>query len=107
MNAYLADLPTADALPASTLEELIAFNLAHVEEEMPYFGQEVFEKSQAKGPLTDEHYVKALELTLGASRGGIDGMIAEHELDALVAPTGAPAWKIDLINGDHYIGGSS
>jgi Asp-tRNA(Asn)/Glu-tRNA(Gln) amidotransferase A subunit family amidase len=107
LNAYLAGLPNLDLLPAKTLEELIAFNQAHADEEMPYFGQEIFEKSQAKGPLTETGYVEALELAQSASRRGIDQLLAEHELDALIAPTGAPAWKTDLVNGDHFIGGSS
>ncbi|MCA9726790.1 MAG: amidase [Candidatus Eisenbacteria bacterium] len=108
LNAYLASLPGVDDLPASTLEELIAFNNEHADQEMPFFDQEVFEYSQAKGPLSDEAYKKALELVQRACReDGIDKLMAEHHLDALIAPTGAPAWKIDLIDGDHFIGGSS
>ena len=107
LNAYLAGLPDADTLPATTLEELIAFNRAHAEEEMPYFGQEIFIKSQAKGPLTDPAYLKALQLVQSASRDGIDTLLEKHELDALVAPTGSPAWKTDLIDGDHFLGSSS
>ena len=108
LNAYLAALPAQDKLPARTLAELIDFNNKHTDEEMPFFGQEIFEKSQAKGPLTDEAYIEALELTQRASgKEGIDKLVAEHDLHALVAPTGSPAWKIDLINGDHFIGGSS
>jgi len=107
LNAYLAGLPNAGELPAATLDELIAFNEARAGEEMPYFGQEIFIKSQAKGPLTEPAYTKALELVRGASRAGIDGLLAEHDLDALIAPTGGPAWKTDLINGDHFIGSSS
>jgi amidase len=106
LNRYLASLPDA-ALSALTLEKLIAFNEDHADSEMPHFGQEIFVKSQARGALSDQEYLDALELVQNASRGGIDGLIAEHELDALVAPTGAPAWKIDLINGDHFMGGSS
>jgi len=107
LNAYLAGLPDADTLPATTLEQLIAFNRAHAEEEMPYFGQEIFIKSQAKGPLTDPTYLKALQLVQSASRGGIDTLLEKHQLDALVAPTGSPAWKTDLIDGDHFLGSSS
>ncbi len=107
LNAYLAGLPDEE-LSQLTLEKLIAFNEEHADEEMPWFGQEIFEKSQAKGSLDDEVYREALALARQATReDGIDALIAEHDLDALVAPTGAPAWKIDLINGDHFIGGSS
>jgi len=107
LNAYLAGLPTVDKLPATTLEELIAFNEEHAAEEMPHFAQEIFIKSQAMGPLTEAAYTEALELVQGASRQGIDRMLSEHELDALIAPTGGPAWKTDLVNGDHFIGSSS
>ena len=107
LNAYLAGLPTHDRLPATTLEQLIAFNRKHAAVEMPFFGQEVFLKSQKKGPLTDDAYLEALELVQGASRAGIDELLEEHELDALIAPTGGPAWKTDPVNGDHFGGGSS
>jgi amidase len=106
LNAYLAGLgPSA---PARSLEDLIAFNMAHAAQEMPYFGQELFEQSQAKGPLTEEAYLKALAENQRLSRQeGIDAVMDEHQLDALVLPTGAPPWKIDLIDGDHGLGGSS
>ncbi|MFQ5678579.1 MAG: amidase [Gemmatimonadota bacterium] len=106
LNAYLAGLgPDA---PARTLEELIAFNEAHREVEMPWFGQEIFERAQAKGPLTEEAYLEALDRARTLSRDqGIDAVMDEHRLDALVAPTGGPAWAIDLVNGDHFGGGSS
>ncbi|WIG57597.1 MAG: putative secreted amidase [Ktedonobacterales bacterium] len=105
LNAYLSDLPGASV---RSLEELIAFNTAHVEQEMPYFGQELLVASQAKGPLTDLSYLNALEENQRLSRQeGIDAVMEQHQLDALVMPTGAPAWKIDLIDGDHGLGGSS
>jgi Asp-tRNA(Asn)/Glu-tRNA(Gln) amidotransferase A subunit family amidase len=107
LNAYLATLPD-EALSALTLEDLIAFNEDNADREMPYFGQEIFRKSQDKGPLTEEGYGDALYLVKHASGpGGIDRLIAENDLDALMAPTGSPAWKIDLINGDHFLGASS
>jgi amidase len=106
LNSYLASLPDA-ALSALTLEGLIAFNEEQADREMPHFGQEIFIKSEAKGPLTEQEYLDALELVQSTSREGIDRLIAEHDLDAYVAPTGAPAWKIDLINGDHFLGGCS
>lgn len=106
LNAYLGSLgPDA---PIKSLEEAIAFNEAHSAEEMPYFGQDRFIQSQEKGPLTSPEYLEALETCRRMTRkDGLDAVFAEHGLDALVAPTGAPAWLTDLVNGDHYIGGSS
>jgi amidase len=108
LNAYLAGLPNRDRLPAATLDELIAFNREHAESEMPFFGQEVFLLARARGPLTDPAYLDALALVRKASgEDGIDRLVAEHDLDLLVAPTGSPAWKTDLVNGDHFLGSSS
>jgi amidase len=75
---------------------------------MPYFGQELFLKAQKKGPLTSPGYVKALRKCRRLSRElGIDAVMQKHRLDAIVAPTGNPAWPTDLVNGDHFTGGSS
>jgi amidase len=106
LNAYLASLgPNA---PVKTLEETIAFNEANRERSMPFFGQEIFLEAQEKGPLTTPEYLEALETCRRLSRKeGLDAVLDEHRLDALVAPTGAPAWTTDLVNGDHFIGGSS
>ena len=106
LNAYLADLgPDA---PVRTMEEVIAFNEAHPAEEMPYFGQELFLQAQAKGPLSDQDYLAALEENRRLSRQeGIDAVMDALDLDALLMPTGSPAWKIDLIDGDHHLGSSS
>jgi amidase len=106
LNAYLADLgPKA---PARSLEELIAFNERRKDVEMAFFGQELFLKAQEKGPLTTPAYVEALEKCRRLSRAeGIDAVMDQHQLDALLAPTGGPAWTTDLVNGDHYTGGSS
>jgi amidase len=107
IDAYLAALPDP-TLAAMTLDDLIAFNRDHADEEMAWFGQEIFVKAAEKGPLTDEDYTEALAAVQQATRAdGIDRLLAEHELDALIAPTGSPAWTIDLVNGDHFIGGSS
>jgi len=107
LNAYLAGLPDP-ALSRLDLAALIAFNQQNAERSMPWFGQEIFLKSQAKGPLTDEAYSSALRAVQQATRAdGIDALLAEHRLDALIAPTGSAAWSIDLVNGDHFIGGSS
>ncbi|MBV8757528.1 MAG: amidase [Deltaproteobacteria bacterium] len=103
LNAYLA---TANA-PVKSLADVIAFNQAHAAQEMPYFAQEIFEKAQAKGPLTDQAYLDARAKSLELARGGIDAALDKHKLDALVAPTAAPAWLNDLVLGDHIAGGST
>ena len=106
LNRYLAGRGP-DTGPR-TLEDLIAFNQSHADEEMPYFGQEIFLQAQEKGPLSDKAYQEALQTCQRLARvEGIDKVVAEHELDAIVAPTGGPAWTTDLINGDHFGGGSS
>ena len=75
---------------------------------MPYFGQDLFVQAEAKGPLTSKEYLDALDTDHRLARTeGIDALMAKHNLDAIVAPTGGPAWPIDLINGDHDTGGSS
>lgn len=106
LNAYLASTP--DTVPHRTLENLIAFNEANKGTVMPYFGQELFESAQAKGPLSDKAYLEALANNHRLSRDeGIDATLRAHQLDAIVAPTGGPAWPTDWVNGDHYGGASS
>jgi len=106
INRYLASLPPGDH--PRTLKALIDFNERNREREMPYFGQELFIRSEAKGPLTEAAYLKALRTSKTLSRAqGIDAVMTKHRLDALVAPTGGPAWTTDLLNGDHFTGGSS
>ncbi len=84
-----------------TLAGLIAFNLAHADQELPYFGQDIVLEAEARGPLTDLAYLEALNTSHRLSGPeGIDRVMDEHNLDALVAPTGGPARPIDLINGD-------
>ena len=105
VNVYLA---TRIGLSVHTLEDLIAFNNAHAAEEMPYFLQQLFVDSQAKGPLTDPVYLNALATDHRVSREeGIDRLMNDLNLDALFAPTRNPAWTIDLLNGDRSMGGSS
>jgi amidase len=106
LNAYLSALgPKA---PVRTLKDIIDFNDANREQEMPYFGQEIMLMAQKKGPLSERKYRAALAMNLRMSRAqGIDATMERYRLDALVAPTGSPAWPTDLINGDHYIGASS
>jgi len=106
INEYLAALGAGSKM--RTLADLIAFNEAHESTEMPYFGQEIFEQAQKRGPLTDAKYTKALAKSQQNTRArGIDAIMNAHELDALVAPTNGPAWLIDLVNGDADSGGSS
>jgi len=106
LNAYLAALgPSA---PARSLAELIDFNERSASDEMTYFQQERFIAAEAKGPLSDLRYLDALVIAHRLSRDeGIDRVMNEHELDAIIAPTGGPAWVTDLVNGDHFGGGSS
>jgi amidase len=106
LNSYLAALgPQA---PYRSLKELIEFNEKNRDREMPYFGQEIFTKAEEKGPLTDPAYRKALAKNHRLTRTlGIDAVMIKHKLDAMIAPTGGPAWPTDLINGDHFTGGFS
>jgi len=106
LNKYLAGL--GPAAPAKTLKDLIEFNEKNRDREMPYFGQDLFIKAEEKGPLTSPKYVQALKKNHTLSRTqGIDLVMNQHRLDALIAPTGGPAWPTDLINGDHFTGGYS
>jgi amidase len=106
LNKYLASLAPGDH--PRTLKDLIDFNERNREREMPYFGQEIFVRAEAKGPLTDPAYLKALRSGKALAQAqGIDAVMSKHNLDALVAPTGGPAWTTDLLNGDHFTGGSS
>ena len=106
LNAYLESLgPDA---PVRSLREIIEFNERNRPREMPCFGQEIFLKAQQKGPLTDKAYLDALEKNHQLARtDGIDAVINQHHLDAIVTPTAGPAWMTDLVNGDHESGGSS
>lgn len=102
---YLARRPGSSV---KSLKDVIEFNERNREREMPYFGQDIFLKSEAKGPLSSKEYLDALAQNRQLSRAeGIDFVMDKFKLDALVAPTGGPAWITDLINGDHATGGSS
>ncbi|MYB07977.1 MAG: amidase [Gemmatimonadetes bacterium] len=106
LNAYLATLgPDA---PVRTLAEIIEFNETNAELEMPHFGQERMIASEARGPLTDEAYLNAKRTIQRANReDGIDALMDEHQLDAIVAPTRDLPWVTDHIKGDRLDGGSS
>ncbi|GAC1452582.1 MAG: amidase [Gemmatimonadaceae bacterium] len=106
LNNYLASLGPRS--PVKTLQDIIAFNEQHKDQEMPWFGQEIMIQAQAKGPLTEKKYIDGLASNLKMSRtDGIDATMDKYKLDAIVAPTGGPAWVTDLINGDHFTGASS
>ena len=106
LNAYLARLgPNA---PVKTLQDIIEFNDRNREKEMPFFGQDTFLKAQEKGPLTTQEYLDALAKNHQLARKeGIDATMDKNNLDALVGPTGGPAWLIDHVDGDSFGGGSS
>jgi amidase len=106
LNAYLAGLgPQA---PVRSLKDVIAFNERNRDREMPFFGQDIMEKAQAKGPLTSKAYLQALRKNHLLTRAqGIDFIMKKHRLDALIAPTGGPPWNTDWLNGDHFTGGYS
>lgn len=106
VNAYLAERGTTVAV--RSLDEVIAFNRANASTAMPYFGQEQMERAQSMGSLRDAGYQDALARCRRLSRDdGIDAIMTEHTLDAIVAPSNGPSWPTDLINGDRYSGGNS
>ena len=105
LNKYLTALGPAS--PVHSLKDVIAFNAAHAREEMPYFGQEIMTMAESKGPLTTPAYRTALAKNHRLSREmGIDLVMTRNRLDALVAPTGAPAWLTDLVLGDSSLANS-
>jgi amidase len=106
LNAYLAGRSLE--CPVRSLAELIDFNEQHRAGVMPYFGQDLLIKAEAKGPLTDEAYRRALaDCHRIARAAGIDATLAQHRLDAIAAPSGPPAWLTDYVNGDQSAGSSS
>ncbi len=106
LNAYLASLgPNA---PVHSLEEVIAFNERNAGKELVFFGHETMIESQKKGPLTESKYLDELEKAKRlAGKEGIDAVMSEHRLDAIVAPTAGPACRVDFVYGDRGEGGSS
>jgi len=105
LNKYFASL--GENAPIKSLEELIEFNKKD-DIELKYFGQDILEKSQALGDLNTPEYRESLQKMLNASRkNGIDKVMNDNNLDAVIAPTGSPAWKTDLVEGDKFLGGSS
>src|SRR2546426_829118 len=106
LNRYLAEFGLG--APVKTLQDVIEFNERNKDQEMPYFGQDLFVKAQAKGLLTDQPYLDALAKCRRLARDeGLKAILEQQRLDAIVAPTGNPPWPIDLVDGDHFLGGSS
>jgi len=106
INAYLAATPPA--VTTRTLAELIAFNEAHADVEMPFFGQTLFERAEATKGLDSQEYRRAREISLRmAGELGIDRLLAEHDVVALVGPTMPAAWLIDAVHGDVITSGGA
>ena len=105
LNAYLSKTP--ETVKARTLADLIAFNLEHADQEMPYFKQEIFVKSEEMGTLHDDEYKQAVLDSQLAMQKVIDALMDEHNLDLIVMPSRNPANSQDLVNGDHPSGGTS
>jgi amidase len=105
MAAYLATRP---GIAVKNLDDLVRFNRDHAAEELRYFGQDLFEQAAKKGGLDSPGYLEAAAMCRRVSRDeGIDPALRNHRLDALVAPTGGPAWLTDLVNGDGFSGSSA
>ena len=98
LNLYLADLGPDAAV--GSLSDVIRFNEERRDKEMPYFGQDIMEAAQEKGPLTDDAYLEARKLSRDAARAAIDATAESHSVDAFFAPTTGPAWVTDLVHGD-------
>ena len=106
LNSYLGRLGPSSQV--HSLKDVIEFNEKNRDRELTYFGQDLLIKSQAKGPLTEKKYLQTLQKNHLLSRTqGIDFVMRKNRLDAMIAPTGGPAWPTDWINGDHFTGGYS
>jgi amidase len=106
LNAYLARL--GDTSRVHTLKDVIEFNDKNKDKEMPWFGQDLLIRAESKGPLTEKEYLEALAKNRQLARTeGIDALMDKNNLDAIVAPTAGPSCITDLLNGDHFTGGSS
>ncbi|PYN81577.1 MAG: hypothetical protein DMD96_09995 [Candidatus Rokuibacteriota bacterium] len=106
VNAYLSGV--APGAQVRTLDDIVEFNKRNAGANLPFFGQELLVRAQAKGELTEAEYLEALEKCRRlAGRDGFDAALDQDQLDALVAPTTTPAWPIDLVNGDQFRGSSA
>ena len=100
LNRYLRE----SGAPIASLEALIAWNKEHADSVMPFFGQELFEQAQAKGPLTEASYLAARETARRRAAGSLMTTLEANGLDAIIAPTMSPAWLTDYLLGDHFVG---
>ena len=101
LNAYLKK----SGSPHASLEALIAWNKANAAKAMPFFGQEIFEQAQAKGPLSEPAYIKARDAARRlAGKDGLLAVLVKEKLDAVIAPSLSPAWPTDHVLGDHFVG---
>jgi amidase len=109
LKADLAKYLKASPAPIAvrTLADVIAFDRAHQAQEMPLFGQETFLDAEKTKGLNDPAYKKARQLSFAAAANGIDGLLKQYGLVALVGPTMPPSWKIDAVNGDQISGGGA
>ena len=106
VNAYLASV--APGAQVRTLDDVIQFNKRNPRENLPFFGQELLERAQAKGDLTEAEYLEAREKCQRlAGQEGFDAVMDGQQLDAMIAPTTTPAWPVDLVNGDQFRGSSA
>ena len=105
LNRYLAGLP--NELASLTLDQLISFNSDQASAEMAFFPQDLFERSQDTGGLKTDRYKEAISRAQAETKQSIDALLIDHNLDALIAPSGGVAWSIDQINGDRSLGGFS
>ena len=106
LNQYLSSAPTA--VKSRSLAEIMQFNKTHAKQVMPHFGQEIMAMAQTKGPLTDKAYIEAVSKAKRlAGPEGIDALLKQHQLDALIAPTTGPAWNINYKKGDIIAGSAS
>lgn len=105
MNQYLASTP--DTVRTRSLADLIAFNTAHADQEMPYFGQELFEKAEASKGLDDAGYIAAAQRARIGAANRIDALLSDNKVAFLIAPTYGPAWLSDTVYGDQYNGPSA
>lgn len=104
LDAYLATTP--DSVQTRTLADIIAFN-ANTPAETVLFGQDLFEAAQATSGIAGAEYQAARRRAVAAAAAAIDTMLRSNRVDALIAPTTGPAWTIDVVNGDHYVGGGA
>ena len=106
-KADLANYLQQSGAPIQTLAEAIRFNEENADTAMPIFGQDILILSESKGPLTDTVYLDALKTSKAIAISGLDKVLSEHQLDALIVPTNSPAWMTDHVNGDNFSGVSS